>query len=238
MKSTSVRIQVSLLTTPVAHRYHQQAESRNHQSVTHLKLEVTPSGSNYKQHSTTKAATKLAAAPSALLANNSKAPMTVPKTPLPTTFLPTENAAPTDTVLDCGGPENLEKPNNLPLTMASIDRKKKQGNQLQKRSVSFFATSQKPLTVEANSSDDLITFASLPGQPKLDFENLHFKIASRLGETLNEELQETSHTAEGKAKSEKRSLAGKQIACMIYDIFQISGDNETILDFRVCRKFN
>ena len=146
MKSISIRIQVSMLTTPVAHRYQQQAESRNQQSVTHLKLEVTPSCSNLKQHSTTKAVPQLAAAPSTLLASNSKAPVTVPKSSLPTTFLPTENAALTVTALDHGGPENREKPNNLPLTMPSTDRNQKQGNQLQKRSVSFFAISQKPLS--------------------------------------------------------------------------------------------
>ena len=39
-------------------------------------------------------------------------------------------------------------------------------------------------------------------------------------------------TAEGKAQSEERSLTGRQIACMIYDFFNISGDNEAILDFR------
>ena len=99
-----------------------------------------------REHSVPKAATKLAAAPSTLLASNSKAPVTVPKSSFPTTCWPTENAALTVTVLDYGGPENREKPNNLPLTMASTDRNQKQGNQLEKRSVSFFAISQKPLS--------------------------------------------------------------------------------------------
>ena len=38
-------------------------------------------------------------------------------------------------------------------------------------------------------------------------------------------------TEEGKAQSEKRSLTGRQIARMIYDVFDISGDNEGILVF-------
>ena len=111
-----------------------------------MKLEVTSSGSNLREHSVPKAATKFAAAPSTLLASNSKAPVTIHNPSLSTTFLPTENAALTVTALDCGGPENLEKPNNSPLTMPSTDRNQKQGNQLQKRSVSFFAISQKPLS--------------------------------------------------------------------------------------------
>ena len=40
-------------------------------------------------------------------------------------------------------------------------------------------------------------------------------------------------TAEGKAQSVKRSLASKQVAWVIYyDFFNISGDNEAILDIR------
>ena len=49
-------------------------------------------------------------------------------------------------------------------------------------------------------------------------------------QTRNFEKQVT--TAEGKAQSVKRSLASRQVAWVIYDFFNISGDNEAILDFR------
>ena len=85
---------------------------------------------------------------------------------------------------------------------------------------------------DAKSIDDLITLASFSGRPIPDFENLEFKIASKLTKTLTGNIRKQITRAECKAQSEKRSLTSRQIAWMIYDFFKISGDNEAILDFR------
>ena len=82
------------------------------------------------------------------------------------------------------------------------------------------------------SIDDLITLASVTGGPILDFENLGFKIARVLRKILTGNFKKQVTTAEGKAPSEKRSLAGRQVAWMIHDFFKICGDNEAFLDFR------
>ena len=56
--------------------------------------------------------------------------------------------------------------------------------------------------------------------------------ASGLGKILTGNFKKQITTAEGKAQSEKRILPGRQIPWMIYDVFQMSGDHEAILDFR------
>ena len=80
--------------------------------------------------------------------------------------------------------------------------------------------------------DDLITSASVTGDPIPYFENLGFKIASGLTKILTGSFKKQVTTAEGKAQSEKRSLTGRQIARMIHNFFNSRGDNEAILDFR------
>ena len=64
-----------------------------------------------------------------------------------------------------------------------------------------------------------------------DFEHLS-KIASGLSEIPSGNFKKQVTTAEGKAKSERRSLTGRQSSWMIYDFLKISGDNGAILDFR------
>ena len=66
-------------------------------------------------------------------------------------------------------------------------------------------------------------------QETLDFENLDFNIASGLRKILT---GNKSPQQEEKLSRSKRSLMGRQIAWMIYDFFNIRGDNEVILDFR------
>ena len=85
---------------------------------------------------------------------------------------------------------------------------------------------------DAKSIDDLITSASFTGESILDFANLDFKIASGLRKILTGSFKKQVTTAEGKAQSEKSSLTARKIAWMIYDLFQNSGNNEAILDFR------
>ena len=85
---------------------------------------------------------------------------------------------------------------------------------------------------DVESIDDLITSASVTSRPILDFENLDFKLACGLGEILTWNFKKQVTTTESKAQSEKRSLTGRQMAWMIYDLFKISRDNEAILNFR------
>ena len=63
----------------------------------------------------------------------------------------------------------------------------------------------------AESIDELVTSASITGDPILDFENLDFKIASGLRKSLTGNVKKQVTTAEGKAQSEKGSLTGTQI---------------------------
>ena len=78
----------------------------------------------------------------------------------------------------------------------------------------------------AESVGDPSTLAFTTGRPIPDFENLDFKIASGLTKILKNFKKQIT-TAERKAQSEKRSLTGRQIACMICDFH-----NEAIWDFR------
>ena len=87
----------------------------------------------------------------------------------------------------------------------------------------------------AGRIDDIITAAFITGRPALDFENLDFKIASRLGKILTGNFKQQVTTAEVKAQPETRSHTGKQIAWMIYDFSKICGDTEALLDFRVSK---
>ena len=57
-------------------------------------------------------------------------------------------------------------------------------------------------------------------------------MASGLGKILTRRSKKQVTTTEGKVQSEKRSLAGRQIAWMICDFVKISGDTEAIMDFR------
>ena len=57
--------------------------------------------------------------------------------------------------------------------------------------------------------DYLVTSASIAGKPIPYFENLDFKIASELRKILTGNFKKQVTTADRKAQSEKRSLAGK-----------------------------
>ena len=85
---------------------------------------------------------------------------------------------------------------------------------------------------DAQSIDDLITSASISGEPILDFENLDFKSTRGVRKILKGNVKKQVTTAERKAQSEKRLLTGRQIAWMIFDFLNISGDNEAILEFK------
>ena len=79
---------------------------------------------------------------------------------------------------------------------------------------------------DGKSIGELITSAFITGRPILDTENLDFKIASGLRKIRTGNFKKQVTTAEGTAQSETRSLAGRQVAWMIYDFSKIFGDKE------------
>ena len=107
---------------------------------------------------------------------------------------------------------------------------------MQKRSLSFLAMSQSRYFMDGWSwgCQKYWRFHhfSVTGKPTADFDNLDFKIASGLRTILTGNFKKQVSTAEGTAQSEERSLAGRQIAWMIYGFFNISSDCEAILDYR------
>ena len=84
----------------------------------------------------------------------------------------------------------------------------------------------------ANSTDDFNLSASITGKLISDFENLDFNVASRFKSILTGNFKKQVTTAEGKAKSEKRSLTRRQVAWMICDFHTIGDDNEPFGNFR------
>ena len=65
----------------------------------------------------------------------------------------------------------------------------------------------------AKSIDDLITSASIPGEPIPDFEDLDFKIASGLKKNPNRELQ-TSKSSQQKKSSIREASTHGQTDCL------------------------
>ena len=118
---------------PQAGRGHEQLQRKEHS--------VPMRSAQIFRYDVPKAAPKLAAAPSTPPAGNLKDPPTVPNTSTPTTTLPTETTAPTITIPDYGGHQK-KKPNTLLMTSGLNRQNSEVGNQLQKRSLSFFAISQ------------------------------------------------------------------------------------------------
>ena len=121
--------------------------------------------------------------------------------------------------------------------MALTHRIWKFENHMRKQSLSFFAFSQSRYAMDwriedAKSIDDFTTSASLTGKPMPDFENLDFKSARGVRKILTGNVKKQVTTAERTAQSEKRLLTGRQIAWMIFDFLNISGDNEAILEFK------
>ena len=64
-----------------------------------------------------------------------------------------------------------------------------------------------------------------------DFEVLDSKYASASKKLLTADFKRRVYVEEQKAHQDSRFLQGRQIACMIYDNFKISGTGEALLDF-------
>ena len=127
-----------------------------------------------------------AAGPSTTPASISKTSAAVHNSSLPMTSLPIDSTA---TVPDNGGPKKIA-------AEASLFDKWSQPTKFRSWKISFKSgvsrSSKYPRAAvlwtcvdeDAKSIDDLITSASIPGRPILDFENLDFKIASGLRKIL------------------------------------------------------
>ena len=61
---------------------------------------------------------------------------------------------------------------------------------------------------------------------------LDTRIASALNKIIqNSYFKKKGSVEEQKAQKEDRFLRGRQIACMIYDYFQVTGVHDTVLDY-------
>ena len=83
-----------------------------------------------------------------------------------------------------------------------------------------------------DSMEELQSSRSIEGEDFPNFELLDTRIASGLNRII-----QTSHfkkmvsLEEQKAQKEDRFLRGRQIACMIYDYFRVTGAHGTVLDY-------
>ena len=61
---------------------------------------------------------------------------------------------------------------------------------------------------------------------------LDAKIVSAVKKTIqNSQFKKKVSLEEQKAQKEDRFLRGRQIACMIYDYFRVTGAHDTVLDY-------
>ena len=154
------------------------------------------------------AAPTLAAAPSTPPASNSKAPLAVPISSIPTTSSPID---PTVAVLDYGGPKKrgakkfrIDKwPQPVESRSWKISFKSAVSHSSQYPKADMLLIGE---VEDAKSIGDLITSATTTGEPISDFENLDFKIAGGLRKFPTENFKKQVTTAEGKAQSEQSSL--------------------------------
>ena len=79
-----------------------------------------------------------------------------------------------------------------------------------------------------DSVDDLKTVLSVRGIRMPDFEVLDAKIASALNRIIqNTQLKRRISLEEQKAQKEDLFLRGRQIACLIYDHFRVTGSHDS-----------
>ena len=82
------------------------------------------------------------------------------------------------------------------------------------------------------SVDDLKSSRSIRGTPGPDFELLDARIASALNKIIqNTRLKKKVSLEEMKAHKEDRFLRGRQIACLIYEYFRVTGANDSVENY-------
>ena len=81
-----------------------------------------------------------------------------------------------------------------------------------------------------DSVDDLQSSSSTRGMPK--FEVLDAKIASALNRIIhNSHFKRRVSLEEQKTPKEDRFLRGRQIACLIYEYFWVTGANDSVENY-------
>ena len=212
MSSTSIRFKVSMVMTVSAHRYHQQVELRNQRSVTHHKLEVTPSYPTNRAFN---------AASSTKIGCSSRVrwQRAIQKSSIGSTQLICSYDSAADwnyisNIQSHRGPwlwrTQKERPNTLLLANGLDPQNLEVRKYVSRAQVTH--SSQYPRSSmlwigaveDAKSIDYLITLASMPGKPN-----------TRLRESWFQGCKVT--TIEREAPPEQRSLTGGQIAWMIHD---------------------
>ena len=82
------------------------------------------------------------------------------------------------------------------------------------------------------SVDDLKSSCSIKGTHGPDFELLDAKIASALNRIIqNTRFKEKVSLEEMKAHKEDRFFRGRQIACLIYEYFRVTGANDSVENY-------
>ena len=79
------------------------------------------------------------------------------------------------------------------------------------------------------SVDDLKSSRSITGTPSPDFEWLDAKIASAMNRIIqNTRFKRKVSLEEQKAQKDDRFLRGRQIACLFYQYFRVTGANDSV----------
>ena len=78
-----------------------------------------------------------------------------------------------------------------------------------------------------DSVDELRSSSSIRGISMPNFEVLDARIASALNKIHNPQFKKRISLEEQKAQKEDRFLRGRQIACLIYDHFRVTGANDS-----------
>ena len=83
-----------------------------------------------------------------------------------------------------------------------------------------------------DSVDDLISSSSIRGISMPNFEVLDARIASALNRIIqNSHFKRRISLEEQKAQKQDRFLRGRQIACLIYEYFRVTGDTDFVENY-------
>ena len=83
-----------------------------------------------------------------------------------------------------------------------------------------------------DSVDDLKSSSSVRGIRMPDFEVLDARIASALNRIIhNSHFKKKGQSGGTKAQKEDSFLRGRQIACLIYEYFRVTGANDSVENY-------